>query len=132
MARVTVEDCIERIPNHFDLVLIASQRARSIASGSPILVARERDKDTVVSLREIAEGRIDIEAIAVKLSQRLQRGVQKVENEAVGLDASDDTIDEIHFDTVSEEELLSQLRQDGIEPESSSKINPIAEDDSDI
>lgn len=59
MARITVEDCIEKIPNRFELVLIATKRARQIARGSPLLVPHERDKPTVIALREIAEGNVD-------------------------------------------------------------------------
>ena len=59
MARITVEDCIERIPNRFELVLVATKRARQIARGSPLLVTHERDKPTVIALREIAEGKVD-------------------------------------------------------------------------
>lgn len=58
MARVTVEDCIDKIPNRFELVMSAAQRARAIGSGSPLMVDRDRDKNTVVSLREIAEEHI--------------------------------------------------------------------------
>ena len=59
MARITIEDCIERIPNRFELVLVATKRARQIARGSPLLVTHERDKPTVIALREIAEGKVD-------------------------------------------------------------------------
>ena len=55
MARVTVEDCVDKVPNRFELVALASHRAREIASGSPITVDRENDKNPVVALREIAE-----------------------------------------------------------------------------
>ena len=59
MARVTVEDCIERIPNRFELVLVATKCARQIAHGSPLLILQARDKATVIALREIAEGLVD-------------------------------------------------------------------------
>ena len=59
MARVTVEDCIEKIPNRFELVLVAAKRARQIAHGSPLLIHQPRDKATVIALREIAEGKVD-------------------------------------------------------------------------
>ena len=59
MARITVEDCIEKIPNRFELVLAAAKRARQIARGSPQLVPCENDKPTVIALREIAEGMVD-------------------------------------------------------------------------
>mgnify|MGYP000697441316 FL=1 len=55
MARVTVEDCVDKVPNRFDLVMLAAHRAREIASGSPVTVDRDNDKNPVVSLREIAE-----------------------------------------------------------------------------
>ena len=64
MARITVEDCIEKIPNRFELVLIAARRARQIAHGSPLLLHQQllhqqRDKPTVIALREIADGKVD-------------------------------------------------------------------------
>ena len=58
MARVTVEDCVEKIPNRFDLVLMAAQRARQIATGADLTVERDRDKNPVVALREIAESTV--------------------------------------------------------------------------
>lgn len=63
MARVTVEDCIERIPNRFQLVLLAAHRARMIRQGSPLTIDRDNDKDPVVALREIAEEAIDLDAV---------------------------------------------------------------------
>ena len=59
MARITVEDCIEKIPNRFELVLVATKRARQIAHGSPLLIHQAKDKPTVTALREIAEGKVD-------------------------------------------------------------------------
>ena len=59
MARITVEDCVEKIPNMFELVLVASKRARQLANGAEPMVERENDKPTVVALREIAEGHIN-------------------------------------------------------------------------
>ncbi len=69
MARVTVEDCILQVPNRFDLVLLASQRAKQITSGNPLTVDRDNDKDSVVSLREIADKTIDLNAIREDLTQ---------------------------------------------------------------
>ncbi len=63
MARITIEDCIERVNNRFDLVLLATKRARQIARGATPLVEEERDKPTVIALREIAEGHIDADSI---------------------------------------------------------------------
>jgi len=55
MARVTVEDCVDKVPNRFELVMLAAHRAREISAGSPVTVSRDNDKNPVVSLREIAE-----------------------------------------------------------------------------
>ena len=63
MARVTVEDCIEVVPNRFDLVVVAAQRAKQIASGAPLTLERDNDKDAVVALREIAERSVDTETL---------------------------------------------------------------------
>lgn len=72
MARVTVEDCIEQIPNRFDLILMAAQRARMIREGTPITVERDNDKDPVVALREIADKTIDLKAVKESLIADLQ------------------------------------------------------------
>lgn len=81
MARVTVEDCVDKIPNRFDLVLLAAQRARQIAAGAPLLVERDNDKNPVVALREIADEKIKPEALKEALVQSLQRYVERDEPE---------------------------------------------------
>ncbi len=73
MARVTVEDCIHKIPNRFDLVLTAAGRAKSLDSGTPLTVSRDNDKNTVIALREIEEGTIDIAQTRENLINGLQR-----------------------------------------------------------
>jgi DNA-directed RNA polymerase subunit omega len=74
MARVTVEDCVEKVPNRFELVMLAAQRSRDISAGAEITVERDNDKNPVVALREIAEETIEHE----KLNDSLIRGLQKV------------------------------------------------------
>ena len=74
MARLTVEDCITRIPNRFELVMIAAQRSRDIGSGAALTVDRDNDKNPVVSLREIADGTVDPEQLKAALIQGLRRG----------------------------------------------------------
>jgi DNA-directed RNA polymerase subunit omega len=76
MARVTVEDCIERIPNRFELVMKAAQRARGISAGAPLTVDRDNDKNPVVALREIAEETVDLEALEQALIQGLQKHIE--------------------------------------------------------
>lgn len=79
MARVTVEDCVDKVPNRFSLVLLAAHRARNISSGSEPLVERDRDKDPVVALREIADGAVrpdDVRDSLVMLYQDVQPTAQ--------------------------------------------------------
>ena len=81
MARVTVEDCVEKVPNRFSLVLLASHRARSIATGSPIAIDRDNDKNPVVALREIADEAVDSEGLREALIVTLQRVDERTEAE---------------------------------------------------
>ena len=74
MARVTVEDCIERVPNRFELVLLAGQRSRNISAGGELTVERDNDKNAVVALREIAEETVKLD----ELRYSLVKGLQKV------------------------------------------------------
>lgn len=73
MARVTVEDCVDKVPNRFDLVLLSAQRARQISSGAELTLDRDRDKNPVVALREIAEQTIKPDHLTEALVQSMQR-----------------------------------------------------------
>jgi DNA-directed RNA polymerase subunit omega len=120
MARVTVEDCIDKVENRFELVLLASHRARMIASGSSILVPRDNDKNPVVALREIADEKLTPEDLKEDLIHSLQKHVEVDEPEpdtvplltAPGQAATSDA--DIQFDRMSEEDLLRGL--DGLVP----------------
>jgi DNA-directed RNA polymerase subunit omega len=79
MARVTVEDCVLRIPNRFDLVMLAAQRAREISSGSALTVERDNDKNPVVALREIADETVNTTHIEESLIRSLQKNVESDE-----------------------------------------------------
>src|SRR5437588_12896667 len=81
MARVTVEDCIDKVENRFDLVLLASYRARLVSSGAPITVERDNDKNPVVALREIAETTISPADLKEELVHSLQKYVEVDEPE---------------------------------------------------
>ncbi|MBM3560440.1 MAG: DNA-directed RNA polymerase subunit omega [Alphaproteobacteria bacterium] len=81
MARVTVEDCIVRVPNRFELVMLAAQRARSITAGAPLTVDRDNDKNPVVALREIADATVDLDGLETSLIQGLQKHVEMDEPE---------------------------------------------------
>lgn len=81
MARVTVEDCIDKIPNRYELLMVATQRAKDISAGSPIMVSRDNDKNPVVALREIAEEKVNIEELQKSLVMDLQKYVEVEEPE---------------------------------------------------
>jgi DNA-directed RNA polymerase subunit omega len=84
MARVTVEDCVLKVPNRFDLVMIAAQRARDVSAGAQLTLDRDNDKNPVVALREIADETIDLENLRNNLVQGLQRNVEQDEPEEEG------------------------------------------------
>lgn len=121
MARVTVEDCIDKIPNRFELVLLASHRARAISAGSPITVERDNDKNPVVSLREIADQTISADDVMEDLIHSMQKYVEvdEPEPEAVpvlGAEEAaalvlgqDDQADDTQVDRMTEEDLLRGL-----------------------
>ncbi|MDO9411879.1 MAG: DNA-directed RNA polymerase subunit omega [Pseudolabrys sp.] len=119
MARVTVEDCIDKVENRFDLVLLASHRARMISSGSQITIDRDNDKNPVVSLREIAETTVSPGDLKEDLIHSLQKYVEVDEPEpevpligAGGVDSDD--ADVVTSDRMTEEELLKGL--EGLAP----------------
>jgi len=81
MARVTVEDCVDMVPNRFDLVMLAAHRARAIADGAPITVARDNDKNPVVALREIAEEALGVEELREQAIESHKRHIEVDEPE---------------------------------------------------
>lgn len=86
MARVTVEDCVDKIPNRFDLVMMASQRARNISAGAQLTLERDNDKNPVVALREIAEETLDLPELREGLIKGLQNYVEMDEPEEEEMD----------------------------------------------
>lgn len=81
MARVTVEDCIKKVENRFELVLLAAHRARTIAAGAPLVVNRDNDKNPVVALREIADDKLDLGGLTENLITGLQRVIPSDDEE---------------------------------------------------
>lgn len=106
MARVTVEDCIEKIPNRFELVMAASQRVRDINAGAPIAVDRDRDKNPVVALREIAESLTTLEDMKEGLIKRNQRLFMNAEET------------EEQIDVIDGEEAWASMAREALESES--------------
>jgi DNA-directed RNA polymerase subunit omega len=113
MARVTVEDCVLKVPNRFELVVLAAQRARDVAAGAPLSVDRDNDKDPVVALREIADETIDLGVLKNALVKGLQKTVE-----------SDEPEEEIVDFLASEQELL---RDRGPSEEGSEEMSLVEE-----
>jgi DNA-directed RNA polymerase subunit omega len=112
MARITVEDCVDKVPNRFELVLLAAHRARMISSGSPLTLDRENDKNPVVALREIAAESVSPADLNEDLIHSLQKYVEVDEPEQTATPIEGDAPEEeaeITFDRMSEEELLRGL-----------------------
>ncbi|MCB1445813.1 MAG: DNA-directed RNA polymerase subunit omega [Rhizobiaceae bacterium] len=121
MARVTVEDCIDKVDNRFELVLLASHRARLVSQGAPITIDRDNDKNPVVALREIADETLSPDDLKEDLIHSLQKHVEidEPEPDASTLIASestsevqeeeDDAPETVNFDQMSEEELLAGI-----------------------
>ena len=121
MARVTVEDCIEKIPNRFDLVLAAAQRARHISSGNPLTIDRDNDKNPVVALREIADETIDPD----KLRDDIVNGLQKLTNNEFVEDEEDEILEDNRLEdnyTINDE--LSEFKMNNDSNDVQNKINP--------
>ena len=120
MARVTVEDCIDKVDNRFELVLLAGHRARQISQGAQITVARDNDKNPVVALREIADETLSPDDLKEDLIHSLQKHVEVDEPESDGQELTDqsgasvaadadEAEENIAFDRMSEEELLAGI-----------------------
>ncbi len=94
MARVTVEDCIVQVPNRFELVLLAAQRARNISRGEELTLDRDNDKNPVVALREIADQTVELPSLEADLVKSLQRAPEPepAEEEVLDLIATDENI----------------------------------------
>jgi DNA-directed RNA polymerase subunit omega len=123
MARVTVEDCIDKVPNRFDLVLLAAHRAREISSGSSLTVERDNDKNPVVALREIADETVTAGNLRESSIESLQRQIEVDEPEEDQMDLlmEESTEDKPSNNDMSEEGLLRAL----MEAQETKKISSI-------
>ncbi|KAE9628936.1 DNA-directed RNA polymerase subunit omega [Parasedimentitalea maritima] len=112
MARVTVEDCVDKVPNRFELVMLAAHRAREIAAGAPITVERDNDKNPVVSLREIADETQSADSLRERLieSNQTQIEVDEPEEDSMALLMGGEA-DKPADDDMSEEKLLRALME---------------------
>lgn len=142
MARVTVEDCVLKIPNRFELVMLAAQRGRNLGAGAPLTVDRDNDKNPVIALREIADGTVDLAELEMNLVRGLQKIVESDEPEEDELDllamarsvevAQEDARDE---DEIVEDDLRLEESEESEEGEgSAAEDGPFADrgDDEDF
>ncbi|KAA9007070.1 DNA-directed RNA polymerase subunit omega [Histidinibacterium aquaticum] len=114
MARVTVEDCVDKVPNRFELVMLAAHRAREISSGAPLTVDRDNDKNPVVALREIAEETQQADGLRERMieAQQTQIEVDEPEDDAMALlMGQSEPTDAPEEDDMSEEKLLRALME---------------------
>src|ERR1700758_3702823 len=110
MARVTVEDCVEKVPNRFGLVLFSAHRARAISAGSPLFLDRDNDKNPVVALREIAEEKLEPGPVREGLSGPRQRVDERTEPEEEAEPLA--LLAEPQHMQMSEQELVRALQSD--------------------
>ena len=113
MARVTVEDCVDKVPNRFDLVMLAAHRAREIASGSPLTVDRDDDKNAVVALREIADEAQPVDDLYERMivDSRTQIEVDEPEADAMALIIGVESDRPKSVDDENEDQMLRMLMQ---------------------
>ncbi|MFD1797622.1 DNA-directed RNA polymerase subunit omega [Paracoccus aurantiacus] len=111
MARVTVEDCVDKVPNRFDLVMLASHRAREIATGSPLSIERDNDKNPVVALREIADETQQVDDLRERMieSSQTQIEVDEPEEDAMALLLGAEVDRPKPADEESEEKMLRMM-----------------------
>ena len=130
MARVTVEDCIEKIPNRFDLVLTTAQRARNIQKGELLTIDRDDDKNPVIALREIADETIDINQIEDRIIQSMQR-FNESEEEVTVSDEASATADEDMSNMIGLES-IENLEVSGMQIGTGDELNATGFEDVDI
>ena len=112
MARVTVEDCVDKVTNRFELVLLAAHRARVLSSGAPLLIDRDNDKNPVVALREIADEALKPDELDEDLVQSLQKQVEVEETEDD--EVASEKADTPEFDTMNEDDYLKAIQAAGM------------------
>ena len=113
MARVTVEDCVDKVPNRFELVMLAAHRAREISAGSALTIDRDNDKNPVVALREIAEETQGADSLRERMieAHQTQIEVDEPEEDAMSLLMGAESVDRPSNDDMDEEKLLRALME---------------------
>ena len=101
MARITVEDCLEKVDNQYDLVLLAKERTVQLNAGSPMLVEEDNDKRTIISLREIGDGKIEVDEIEASAIKRLRKEPDEVERQEETEEETNDDFEDLYKGQVS-------------------------------
>ena len=101
MARITVEDCLEKVDNQYDLVLLAKERTVQLNAGSPMLVEEDNDKRTIISLREIGDGKIDIKEVEASAIKRLRKEPDEIEQQEETEEEINDDFENLYKGQVS-------------------------------
>ena len=101
MARITVEDCLEKVDNQYDLVLLAKERTVQLNAGSPMLVEEDNDKRTIISLREIGDGKIDVKEVEANAIKRLRKEPDEIEQLEVTEEETNDDFENLYKGQVS-------------------------------
>ncbi len=101
MARITVEDCLEKVDNQYDLVLLAKERTVQLNAGSPMLVEEDNDKRTIISLREIGDGKIDVKEVEASAIKRLRKEPDEIEEQEETEEEINDEFENLYKGQVS-------------------------------
>ena len=101
MARITVEDCLEKVDNQYDLVLLAKERTIQLNAGSPMLVEEDNDKRTIISLREIGDGKIDVKEVEASAIKRLRKEPDEIEQQEETEEETNDDFENLYKGQVS-------------------------------
>ena len=101
MARITVEDCLEKVDNQYDLVLLAKERTVQLNAGSPMLVDEDNDKRTIISLREIGDGKVDMKEIEASAIKRLRKEPDEIEQQEETEEETNDDFENLYKGQVS-------------------------------
>ncbi len=101
MARITVEDCLEKVDNQYDLVLLAKERTVQLNAGSPMLVEEDNDKRTIISLREIGDGKIDVKEVEASAIKRLRKEPDEIEQQEETEEETNDDFENLYKGQVS-------------------------------
>ena len=101
MARITVEDCLEKVKNQYDLVLLAKERTVQLNAGSPMLVEEDNDKRTIISLREIGDGKIDVKEVEASAIKRLRKEPDEIEQQEETEEETNDDFENLYKGQVS-------------------------------